>query len=67
MSGPDMLEGEHEVTRGEACRGKETLPVERVRMSKDVEQSEETVTEKVRKERIEADADSDAHLRPQGR
>jgi stress response protein YsnF len=47
--------------------GKETLPVERVRMSKDVEQSEETVTEKVRKERIEADADSDAHLRPQGR
>jgi stress response protein YsnF len=36
---------------------KETVPVERVRMDKDVVQENVTVNEEVRKEHIEADGD----------
>ena len=38
---------------------KETVPVERVKLTKDVERAEETVTEQVRKEQIEVDGDQD--------
>ncbi len=38
---------------------KETVPVERVKLTKDTETSEETVSETVRKERIGTDGDVD--------
>ncbi len=57
MSGPDISEEEHEVTLHEErpVVEKETVPVERVRLDKDVVQDDVTVNEEVRKERIEAD------------
>jgi uncharacterized protein (TIGR02271 family) len=69
MAGPDISEEEHEVTLTEErpVVAKETVPVERVRLSKDVEQAEETVTEQVRKERIESDADIDPNSGRGGR
>ena len=36
---------------------KRTVPKERVRLEKDVEAGEETISEEVRKERIEAEGD----------
>ena len=36
---------------------KETVPVERVKLTKDTEQSEEQVSEQVRKERVATDGD----------
>lgn len=61
MSGADITEEEHEVTLTEErpVVAKETVPVERVKLTKDVETSEETVSETVRKERIGADGDVD--------
>jgi len=61
MSGGDITEEEHEVTLTEErpVVAKETVPVERVKLTKDVETSEETVSENVRKERIDADGDVD--------
>ena len=61
MSGGDITEEEHEVTLTEErpVVAKETVPVERVKLAKDVETSEETVSETVRKERIGADGDVD--------
>jgi uncharacterized protein (TIGR02271 family) len=61
MSGPALSEEEHEVTLTEErpVVAKETVPVERVRLAKDVEQTEETVTADVAKERIETDTDVD--------
>ncbi|WP_116711202.1 DUF2382 domain-containing protein [Actinomycetospora cinnamomea] len=55
--GPAISEEEHEVVLHEErpVVGKETVPKERVRMSKDVERGEEQVAEDVRKEQIEAD------------
>jgi len=59
MEGPAISEEEHEVTLTEErpVVAKETVPVERVRLAKDVEQTEETVTADVAKERISTDAE----------
>jgi uncharacterized protein (TIGR02271 family) len=68
-SGPELSEQEHEVTLTEErpVVQKETVPVERVRLAKDVEQTEETVTADVAKERIETDADVDLNTREDSR
>ena len=60
-SGPDISEEEHEVTLHEerAVVSKETTPVERVRLGTEEVTEEQTVTEEVRKERIEAEGDVD--------
>jgi uncharacterized protein (TIGR02271 family) len=57
MAGPDISEGEHEVTLHEEEPVVETraVPKERVRLTTDEVTEEETVTGEVRKERIEAD------------
>lgn len=68
MSGPDISEEEHEVTLHEErpVVQKETVPVERVRLDKDVVQDDVTVDEEVRKERIEADGVDDDTRRLDG-
>jgi uncharacterized protein (TIGR02271 family) len=60
-SGPDISEEEHEVVLREErpVVQKDTVPVERVRLGTEEVVSEETVTEEVRKERIEADGNVD--------
>jgi uncharacterized protein (TIGR02271 family) len=60
-SGPDISEEEHEVTLHEerAVVSKEATPVERVRLGTEEVTEEQTVTEDVRKERIEAEGDID--------
>jgi uncharacterized protein (TIGR02271 family) len=60
-SGPDISEEEHEVVLNEerAMVNKTTEPVERVRIGTETVTDEETVTEEVRKEHIEADGDVD--------
>jgi len=57
FSGPDISEAEHEVTLSEerVVVQKEAVPVERVRLTKDVETEEQTVNETVRKERIDSE------------
>ncbi|ADX72305.1 conserved domain protein, TIGR02271+C111 [Pseudarthrobacter phenanthrenivorans Sphe3] len=63
MSGPAISEEEHEVTLHEErpVVEKEAVPVERVRLDKDVVQDDVTVNEEVRKEHIDADGvDRDA-------
>jgi uncharacterized protein (TIGR02271 family) len=57
MSGPEISEEEHEVVLHEErpVAATETVPVERVRLSKDTDVEEETVTGEVRKERIETE------------
>jgi uncharacterized protein (TIGR02271 family) len=69
MAGGDITEEEHEVTLTEErpVVAKETVPVERVKLTKDVEASEETVSETVRKERIGADGDVDLSETDRGR
>jgi uncharacterized protein (TIGR02271 family) len=65
MRGPDISEEEHEVTLHEErpVVEKETVPVERVRLDKDVVQDEVRVDEEVRKEHIDADGvDRDRRL-----
>jgi len=59
LNGPDISEEEHEVILHEErpVVEKETVPVERVRLDKDVVQDDVTVNEEVRKEHIEADGD----------
>lgn len=56
-AGPDISEAEHEVTlhAERPVTQVEAEPVERVRLTTDEQTEEETVTGKVRKERIEAD------------
>jgi uncharacterized protein (TIGR02271 family) len=58
-SGPDISEEEHELVLHEETPvvQKETKPVERVRLSKETDVTDETVSEDVRKERIETDGD----------
>ena len=58
-SGPDLSEEEHEVVlnRERATVDKTVEPVERVRLGTQTVTGEETVTEDVRKEHIEADGD----------
>jgi uncharacterized protein (TIGR02271 family) len=64
LDGPDISEEEHEVTlhTEEPVVEKRTVPKERVRLDKDVHTGEETVSEEVRKERIEADGDAEGRL-----
>ncbi|MEY2534213.1 MAG: hypothetical protein QOF29_2123 [bacterium] len=58
--GPAISEEEHEVTlhAEEPVVEKRAVPKERVRLDKDVQTGEETVSEEVRKERIEAEGDA---------
>jgi uncharacterized protein (TIGR02271 family) len=60
-SGADITEEEHEVElKGErVVVDKETVPVERVRMDKDVVTEDQQVTEEIRKEQIDTDTGSD--------
>jgi uncharacterized protein (TIGR02271 family) len=60
-SGPDLSGEEHEVTLHEErpVVEKETVPVERIRLDKDVVTDEETVSADVRKERIDTDGIDD--------
>jgi uncharacterized protein (TIGR02271 family) len=57
MSGGDLTEEEHEVTlhSEEPVVEKRTVPKERVRLDKDVEVEERTVSEDVRREEIDVD------------
>jgi uncharacterized protein (TIGR02271 family) len=57
LDGPDISEEEHEVVLHEErpVVEKETVPVERVRLDKDVVQDDVTINEEVRKEQIDAD------------
>jgi uncharacterized protein (TIGR02271 family) len=59
MDGPAISEEEHEVTlhTEEPVVEKRAVPKERVRLDKDVVTDEETVSEEVRQERIDMDAD----------
>ena len=58
-SGPEISDAEHEVVlhEEEPVVEKRTVPKERVRLEKDVEADEATVSEEVRKERIESEGD----------
>jgi uncharacterized protein (TIGR02271 family) len=60
-SGPDISEEEHEVvlTEERPVVGKTAEPVERVKLGTETVTDEETVTEEVRKEHIEAEGDVD--------
>jgi uncharacterized protein (TIGR02271 family) len=64
LDGPDISEEEHEVTlhTEEPVVDKRAVPKERVRLDKDVHTDEETISEDVRKERIEADGDAEGRL-----
>jgi uncharacterized protein (TIGR02271 family) len=59
LEGPEISEEEHEVVLHEERPVAETevVPKERVRMDRDTVTDEETVSEEVRKERIEAEGD----------
>ena len=59
MAGPDISEEEHEVTlhEEEVVVEKRAVPKERVRMSKDTVTDEQTVSDEVRRERIEVEGD----------
>ena len=59
VAGPEISEEEHEVTlhQEEIVTEKRAVPKERVRMTKDTVTDEETVSEEVRKERIEVEGD----------
>jgi len=67
--GPDISEEEHEVTLTEErpVVAKETVPVERVRLTKDSVRDEEQVSEQVRKERVGADGDIDLNAAEKAR
>ncbi|WP_426242545.1 DUF2382 domain-containing protein [Nocardioides sp. LHG3406-4] len=67
MSGGDITTEEHEVVLNEerVVVGKETVPVERVRVDKDTVTEEQQVDETVRKEQIELD-ETEATRRPEG-
>ena len=64
LDGPEITEEEHEVTlhTEEPVVEKRTVPKERVRLDKDVRTGEETVSEDVRSERIEAEGDAEGRL-----
>ena len=59
-SGPDISEEEHEVVlhEEEVVAEKRAVPKERVRLDKDVEVEQKTVTEDVRREEIDIDDDT---------
>ena len=64
MAGPDLSEEDHEVVLNEehVVVEKKVEPVERVRVGTETVTSEETVTEDVRKEHIEAEGDVDGRV-----
>jgi uncharacterized protein (TIGR02271 family) len=64
LDGPEISEEEHEVTlhTEEPVVEKRAVPKERVRLDKDVQTGEETISEEVRKERIEAEGDAENRL-----
>ena len=64
LDGPEISEEEHEVTlhAEEPVVEKRTVPKERVRLDKDVHRDEETISEEVRQERIEAEGDAKDRL-----
>ncbi|GGS63512.1 photosystem reaction center subunit H [Planobispora rosea] len=68
LSGPELSEDEHEITLYEErpVVAKETVPVERVRLTKEQIADEEAISEQVRKERIEAEGDIDETDRGRG-
>ncbi|MFC4058838.1 DUF2382 domain-containing protein [Planomonospora corallina] len=70
LSGPEISEAEHEVTlhAEEPVVEKDTVPVERVRLSKDRVTEERNVSEPIRKEHldVEEDIESDADRRGRG-
>jgi uncharacterized protein (TIGR02271 family) len=59
MAGPEISEEEHELTLHdeEVVVEKRAVPKERVRMTKDTVADDETVSEEVRKERIDVEGD----------
>jgi uncharacterized protein (TIGR02271 family) len=59
LDGPDISEEEHEVTlhEEEVVTEKRAVPKERVRLAKDTVTDEKTVSEDVRKERVEVEGD----------
>ena len=59
LAGPAISEEEHEIVLNEErpVVATEAVPVERVRLAKHAEQTEQTVTADVRKEHIEVDGD----------
>ena len=59
MDGPAISEEEHEVTiyEDEVVASKQAVPKERVRLDKEVVTDEQTVSEDLRKERIEVEGD----------
>ena len=59
LSGPEISEGEYEVTlmEEEAVAATETVPKERIRMEKDTVVEQEQVGADLRKERVEAEVD----------
>ena len=61
LSGPDLSEGEHEVTlhAERPVVEKETVPVERVRLDTETVTDQETVNEEVSREEITPDTDAD--------
>ena len=65
VSGPEISEEEHEVILHEErpVVEKEAVPVERVRLDTDTVTDQETVSEDVRKEQIEADIEDDRTIR----
>jgi uncharacterized protein (TIGR02271 family) len=65
LEGPDISEGEHEVTLREERPQVETeaVPVERVRLSKEKVTDEETVSGEVRKEQIDTEGADDTQNR----
>ena len=58
--GPEISDEEHEVVlhEEEVVAEKRVVPKERVRLDKDVEVEERTVSEEVRREEIEVDGDA---------
>ena len=60
MKGPELSSEEHEMTLNEeqAVVDKKVVPKERVRLDKDVVTDEETVSEELRKERIDVERNS---------
>src|SRR3954453_1288094 len=65
LDGPDISEGEHEVTlrSEEPVVEKRAVPKERVRLEKDVETEQREVSDTVRSERIDVDGDTDVNRR----
>jgi uncharacterized protein (TIGR02271 family) len=65
MAGADLSEEEHEVTLTEqrVVVGKETVPVERVRLGTETVTEQQHIDETIRKEQIETDGIEPGHHR----